>query len=321
LDETGFVKKGMHSVGVQRQYSGTAGRIENCQVGVFLAYASPKGHALLDRALYLPERWAGDAGRRAKAGVPAEVAFATKPKLGLTMLQRALAAGVPFAWVTGDSVYGSDHRLRRLIERHGRGYVLAVTGAQRLGLKPVEDWLEDVPARGWRRLSAGEGAKGPSAGSGELMCERREERAAVVVAEALLEFVAGELAVRFGHGPLAVRPPGLDRVEPGALAGQTADQEATAAAALGPAVVVPDPGANRAADVPGSVVPDQGQDPDAFTGEPLGDPGEEGAGHPADRPAGGEAQQHPPRLRQPHAVAGERLCVGVVAVGPMHGQA
>jgi len=161
LDETGFVKKGTHSVGVQRQYSGTAGRIENCQIGVFLAYASEKGHALIDRALYLPERWAVDAARRAEAGVPAEAGFATKPKLGLAMLQRALAAGVPFAWVTGDSVYGSDHRLRRLLERHGRGYVLAVTSAQRLGLKPVEDWLEDVPARGWRRRSAGEGAKGP----------------------------------------------------------------------------------------------------------------------------------------------------------------
>jgi SRSO17 transposase len=161
LDETGFVKKGTHSVGVQRQYSGTAGRIENCQIGVFLAYASHQGHALIDRALYLPERWAGDATRRAKAGVPEAVAFTTKPKLGLAMLQRALAAGVPFAWVTGDSVYGSDHRLRRLLERHQRGYVLAVTSTQRLGLKPVEDWLEDVPARGWRRLSAGEGGKGP----------------------------------------------------------------------------------------------------------------------------------------------------------------
>jgi SRSO17 transposase len=161
LDETGFVKKGAHSVGVQRQYSGTAGRIENCQIGVFLAYASGKGHALIDRALYLPERWAGNAPRRTEAGVPDEIGFATKPKLGLAMLQRALAAGVPFAWMTGDSVYGSDHRLRRLIERHGRGYVLAVTSAQHLGLKPVEDWLEDVPAQGWQRLSAGDGAKGP----------------------------------------------------------------------------------------------------------------------------------------------------------------
>jgi SRSO17 transposase len=161
LDETGFVKKGTKSVGVQRQYSGTAGRIENCQVGVFLAYAGAKGYALIDRALYLPEHWAGDPARREGAGVPAAVAFATKPKLGRAMLERALDAGVPCAWVVGDSVYGSDHRLRRTVERHGRGYVLTVTSAQRLGLKPVADWLEDLPAKAWRRLSAGEGAKGP----------------------------------------------------------------------------------------------------------------------------------------------------------------
>jgi SRSO17 transposase len=161
LDETGFVKKGRHSVGVQRQHSGTAGRIENCQVGVFLAYAGPKGHALLDRALYLPEGWAKDAARRDRAGVPDAVSFATKPKLGRVMLERALAAGVPCAWVVGDSVYGADHALRRCVEQRGRGYVLAVTSTQRLGLKPVEDWLEDVPAKAWRRLSAGDGAKGP----------------------------------------------------------------------------------------------------------------------------------------------------------------
>jgi len=161
LDETGFVKKGSRSVGVQRQYSGTAGRIENCQVGVFLAYAGAKGHALLDRALYLPEGWARDAARRDRAGVPDAVSFATKPKLGRVMLERALAAGVPCAWVVGDSVYGADHALRRCVEQRGRGYVLAVTSTQRLGLKPVEDWLEDVPAKAWRRLSAGDGAKGP----------------------------------------------------------------------------------------------------------------------------------------------------------------
>jgi SRSO17 transposase len=162
LDETGFVKKGTHSVGVQRQYSGTAGRIENCQVGVFLGYAGRHGHAVIDRALYLPERWAADPARRARAGVPEEVAFATKPKLGRAMLARALEAGVPCAWVTGDSVYGADSALRRFIEASGRGYVLAVTSAQRLGRKPVADWLEeDVPADGWHRLSAGDGAKGP----------------------------------------------------------------------------------------------------------------------------------------------------------------
>jgi SRSO17 transposase len=161
LDETGFLKKGSKSVGVKRQYSGTAGRIENCQIGVFLAYASRHGHALIDRALYLPETWAGDAARRAEAGVPESVGFATKPKLGQAMLARAFAAGVPCRWVVGDSVYGSDHQTRRLIEAHGRGYVLTVTSAQRLGLKPVADWLEDVPAKGWKRLSAGDGAKGP----------------------------------------------------------------------------------------------------------------------------------------------------------------
>jgi SRSO17 transposase len=161
LDETGFVKKGTSSAGVQRQYSGTAGRIENCQIGVFLGYAGRHGHALIDRALYLPERWAADRTRRTRAGVPEAVAFTTKPKLGRAMLERALDAGVPCAWVAGDSVYGADSALRRFIERRGRGYVLAVTSAQRLGLKPVEDWLEDVPAGGWPRLSAGDGAKGP----------------------------------------------------------------------------------------------------------------------------------------------------------------
>ena len=161
LDETGFLKKGTHSVGVQRQYSGTAGRIENCQIGVFLAYASGKGHALIDRALYLPERGAGNLGRRRQAAVPESVTFATKPRLGRAMLERAFAAALPCAWVVGDSVYGSDDRLRRTVERHGRGYVLTVTSAQPLGFKTVADWLEELPAKAWRRLSAGDGAKGP----------------------------------------------------------------------------------------------------------------------------------------------------------------
>jgi SRSO17 transposase len=161
LDETGFIKKGTKSVGVQRQYSGTAGRIENCQIGVFLGYASRHGHALIDRALYLPEVWVNDPARRDAAGVPAETVFATKPQLGRQMLARAFAADVPCRWVTGDSVYGADYALRRSIEKSGRGYVLAVTSRQRLGFKTVADWLEDVPASGWQRLSAGEGAKGP----------------------------------------------------------------------------------------------------------------------------------------------------------------
>ena len=161
LDETGFLKKGEKSAGVQRQYSGTAGRIENCQIGVFLAYASRHGRALIDRALYLPERWTRDAARCAAAGIPNGLALTTKPQLGLAMLDRALEAGVPFAWLTGDSVYGADHRLRRRLEAGQRGYVLAVTSGQRLGLVPVENWLAKVRPDGWRRLSADEGAKGP----------------------------------------------------------------------------------------------------------------------------------------------------------------
>ena len=161
LDESGFLKKGDKSCGVQRQYSGTAGRIENCQIGVFLSYASRHGQALIDRALYLPHSWAADRLRRLGAGVPETVVFMTKPKLGAAMLERAFAAGVPCAWVVGDSVYGADYELRRCIEQHGRGYVMTVTSAQRLGCKPVADWLEEVAAKAWQRLSAGAGAKGP----------------------------------------------------------------------------------------------------------------------------------------------------------------
>src|SRR6516225_5725422 len=161
LDESGFLKKGDKSCGVQRQYSGTAGRIENCQIGVFLSYASRHGQALIDRALYLPHSWAADRLRRLGAGVPETVVFMTKPKLGAAMLERAFAAGMPCAWVVGESVYGADYELRRCIEQHGRGYVMTVTSAQRLGCKPVADWLEEVAAKAWQRLSAGAGAKGP----------------------------------------------------------------------------------------------------------------------------------------------------------------
>jgi SRSO17 transposase len=161
LDETGFLKKGAQSAGVHRQYSGTAGRIENCQIGVFLAYASRHGHALIDRALYLPQTWTADRARCRDAGIPDEVTFTTKPKIGRAMLDRARAAHLPFAWVTGDSVYGADSALRRAIEAAGKGYVLTVTSAQHLGLRPVGDWAKKVPEGGWTRLSAGDGAKGP----------------------------------------------------------------------------------------------------------------------------------------------------------------
>jgi SRSO17 transposase len=166
LDETGFVKKGDKSCGVQRQDCGTAGRIENCQIGVFRGDARGDGQTVIDRALDLPDRWATDPPRCAAAGVPEPIAFATKPHLGRVMLERAVAHGVPCAWVVGDSVDGADDRLRQVIERHGRGSVLTVTSAQRLGLKPVADWLEDIPTtpgadHRWQRLSAGDGSTGP----------------------------------------------------------------------------------------------------------------------------------------------------------------
>jgi SRSO17 transposase len=161
LDETGFLKKGAKSAGVQRQYSGTAGRIENCQIGVFLAYAGCHGAALIDRALYRPADWTKDRARRCAARIPQEVAFATKPKLGLAMLERARQAGSLFAWITGDSVYGADRAIRAWGEQHRRGYVLAVTSGQYLGQRPVTSWIEGVAAKAWQRLSAGDGAKGP----------------------------------------------------------------------------------------------------------------------------------------------------------------
>lgn len=116
VDETGFLNKGAHSVGVARQYSDTAGRIENCQVGVFLSYASRWGHALIDRRLYLPPAWAENSLRRRKAAVPEDATFLTKPEIACKLIAAALDAGVPCAFVLGDALYGSDHRLRRMLE-------------------------------------------------------------------------------------------------------------------------------------------------------------------------------------------------------------
>ena len=165
IDETGFIKKGTKSVGVKRQYSGTAGRIENCQIGVFLAYASPQGRAFLDRELYLPQEWAEDAARRQEAGVPPEVSFQTKPQLAKAMLQRALEGGTPAAWVTGDEVYGSDRQLRLWLEELEMPHVLAVRSNEFLWLEtdrgPAQVRASQVPLEDWVRLSAGDGAKGP----------------------------------------------------------------------------------------------------------------------------------------------------------------
>jgi SRSO17 transposase len=165
IDETGFLKKGQQSAGVARQYSGTAGRIENCQLGVFLAYASRHGQTLLDRELYLPKEWTDDRDRCRQAGIPEERCFATKPQQARQMLERALHAGVPAQWVTADSAYGDDRRLRMWLEARPQAYVLAVSGKEYVWLswqqRQVKTILATLPEDGWTRLSAGDGAKGP----------------------------------------------------------------------------------------------------------------------------------------------------------------
>jgi SRSO17 transposase len=185
VDETGFLKKGTHSVGVQRQYSGTAGRVENSQVGTFLSYASPRGHVFLDRRLYLPAGWCADAARCAQAKVPATVTFQTKPQQAAAMLEHAWAQGVPMRWVAGDEVYGDAPALRVAIRRQGCWYVLGVAkttpvwterpallapttphGRPRLAPEarppqPVAAVVAAWPASQWQRLTVADGEKGP----------------------------------------------------------------------------------------------------------------------------------------------------------------
>jgi SRSO17 transposase len=165
VDETGFLKKGNTSVGVQRQYSGTAGKVDNCQLGVFLAYASPRGRAFIDRELYLPRCWTDDPDRCRAARMPEEVAFRTKPQLARVMLARALEAGVPAAWATADEAYGGDPSLRRWLEGRRVGYVLAVKCTEPLAIgglvrASAEQLAAGVPAEQWVTASAGHGAKG-----------------------------------------------------------------------------------------------------------------------------------------------------------------
>jgi SRSO17 transposase len=166
LDDTGFVKKGVRSAGVQRQYSGTAGRVENCQIGTFLAYASDRGHALIDRELYLPESWTSDRDRCRGAGIPDEVEFTTKPRQGMVMLARAFDAGVPFGWVTADEAYGQVAYLRVWLEQQDAAHVVATKCNDTLittdaGARRAQDMIAELPARAWRRLSVGAGAHGP----------------------------------------------------------------------------------------------------------------------------------------------------------------
>ena len=164
VDETGDLKKGTATVGVQRQYTGTAGRVENSQVAVYLAYAAPAGHALIDRALYLPRSWTDDPERCAAVGVPDGTGFATKPDLATAMITVALDAGVPASWVAGDEVYGADPTLRQTLQDRGVGYVLAIASNRRVPIgatsRQVDTLAAALPARSWQRLSAGAGSRG-----------------------------------------------------------------------------------------------------------------------------------------------------------------
>ncbi len=190
LDETGIPKQGIRSVGVQKQYCGAVGKLENCQVATVLTYATARGHVFLDRRLFLPEDWCGDRGRRARASVPEEVRFQTKPQQARAMLEHARQQGVPLRWVTGDSVYGDSPDLRAAIQAHGWWYVLALTSVIRCWLEPpplegpqevtggrprravrlapdapkartVAEVIARLPRARWKRLSVGIGTKGP----------------------------------------------------------------------------------------------------------------------------------------------------------------
>ena len=166
VDETGFLKKGRISAGVARQYTRMAGRVENCQVGVFLAYAAPDGsRALIDRELYLPEKWTSDRDWCRAAGIGDEVAFATKPELAGKMIGRAVTAGVPFSWVAGDEVYGGNPGLRSWLEEEGIAYVMAVACSEMItapaGRFRADELAALVSPSGWQRLSCADGSKGP----------------------------------------------------------------------------------------------------------------------------------------------------------------
>jgi SRSO17 transposase len=164
IDETGDLKKGRHTVGVQRQYSGTAGKVENCQLAVHLVYATDTGHAMLDAALYLPKSWCDDPERRTEAGIPELVRFATKPQLAARMIDAAVTGGLPCRWVAGDEAYGGDPRLATRLRALRLGYVLAVACSHQvttgIGVYRTDVLAADLPASAWQRVSAGRGAKG-----------------------------------------------------------------------------------------------------------------------------------------------------------------
>jgi SRSO17 transposase len=218
-DETGFLKKGTTSVGVQRQYSGTAGKVDNCQLGVFLAYASGKGRAFIDRELYRPRSWTDDPARCRGGRVPEQVGFRTKPQLARVMLERALDAGVAASWVTADEVDGGDPALRRFLEDRGVSYVLAVKGTEPLrttathGSATAAQLAASVPPEQWVACSAGHGAKG------RRLYDWTRIQLAVPAAPGMARWLLvrrsrrdGELAFSACHGPTSTSLVGLVRV-------------------------------------------------------------------------------------------------------------
>src|SRR5690348_1285734 len=201
VDETGFLKKGRMSAGVARQYTGTAGRVENCQVGVFLAYAAPDGsRALIDRELYLPEKWTSDRDRCRAAGIGDEVAFATKPELARKMIERAVTAEVPFAWAAGDEVYGGNPGLRSWLEGESISYVMAVACSEMVttaaGRFRADELAALAPASGWQRLSCADGSKGPRLYDGALVGTAASGRQ-LLVRRSLAPGEKGELELAF----------------------------------------------------------------------------------------------------------------------------
>ena len=207
-DDTGFEKKGDRSAGVQRQYTGTAGKITNCQPGAFLAYASPKGRALVDRELYMPRSWTDDEARPAAAGVPQDTAFQTKPQLLQAMIERAIAAGVPFGWVTADEAYGDNGPLRAWLEEQKVSYVLALSRDHIIttpaGRRRADLPADSLPKGTWQRLSCGDGAKGRRWDDWAVIATSRKEISLLVRRSTSRP---SELAFYLCHTPRPV-PPG-----------------------------------------------------------------------------------------------------------------
>jgi SRSO17 transposase len=200
-DETGFLKKGRMSAGVARQYTGTAGRVENCQVGVFLAYCAPDGaRALIDRELYLPAKWTDDRERCRAAGIGDEVPFAAKPRLAKNMFARAVKAGVPFRWAAGDEVYGASPELREWLEEQKKGYVLAVACnamiETKAGPKRADELAAMVPQGAWQRISCADGSKGPRLYDWALIGTDRDDRH-LMVRRSLQPGEKGELELAY----------------------------------------------------------------------------------------------------------------------------